>query len=442
MSSLPRNKILVLLPVGVLLINFMLTFKSWAARWSYMAADEDVWVSNAIKFWKAKKGSPIAHVPLFHDIIILFVGGGIFDSQTGYVLWKFLLYLVAITLLFYLLLKVSNVWVAFVLAVYFEWTFYLYDSPTYTILAMVFFLSSLALVLRNQRSTGIAVGILLLGSLVRLELFFFVVTALVLLLLLSRKSVLSMAFLRQLLLPVFLFIVLVYWHGSSVTRFPREYLARGQAAVVAYLVDFLYSQGKFSKYTDISRGNLTSEQIDTVLTEHFGKDAKGLLESSFLDLWKRNPSIMKARYADLLSGLPKALMEPLKIRIPYGNLSPPPIYALTVLILAVAPGLIVVAMRKKWKLTDSSDAVVSFGFSGSTTAGFWTGKEFTAFILCCLTGFIPWFMTYPQPYYLMMAIPLAYSGSALLMIYVIKRFRGLAERSVGHLQNKDREKSL
>jgi hypothetical protein len=72
--------------------------------------------------------------------------------------------------MFFVLSRVSNFWIGLVLTLHFQFTVNTRANPTYTHLAMTFFLAELSLVLWNRKYVGWAFGALLLGAMVRGEL--------------------------------------------------------------------------------------------------------------------------------------------------------------------------------------------------------------------------------------------------------------------------------
>ena len=72
--------------------------------------------------------------------------------------------------MFFVLSGVSNLWIGLVLTLHFQCAVNTRANPTYTHLAMTFFLAELPLVLWNRKYVGWAFGALLLGAMVRGEL--------------------------------------------------------------------------------------------------------------------------------------------------------------------------------------------------------------------------------------------------------------------------------
>jgi len=409
---------MVWLCVLILAVNFFVICRSVGPNVSMKGADESQWVINAVHYWKLGVGSPIGHVPLFHDLIVPFVGGFFVDPETGYAIWKYLLFFVSHLLVFYATSKVSNIWIGLSIAIYFQFTVDPWGDPTYSHLAMTLFLLSVVLVLYNRKLLGGAFGVLLLGSLVRLELLLFAVTAACLLLLFSRKSVLTSAFFKQLALPVILFVGLIYWHGSSLTRFPREYMFRGQQSVVWYVIDFMYNHGYFSQYAVPNRGNIPLDVLDTVLTQQFGKDLKGLNQSSFLEIYHRNPTLIKARYTEMVQQLPSLIASPFIVRIPYGGSSKPFFGILHLSVIAIVPVFFFRFFTRVVPLKGLLGRVLKYLGAVPGITAISPPKEAVLMLLSALAGFLPWLMTSPQPHYVMMALPLQLMIFALLFRWI------------------------
>jgi len=413
-----RLNLWALIAFALVIVNFVLIFVSWKPQWLAMGADEPVWVANAVKYWKT--GSPIGHVPLFHDLIYPFVAGKFVNFDTGYTLWRFSIYLSCVGLMFYVLLRISNVWIAAILTLHFESLFTIYHSPTYLILALAFYLLALALVARTPKLLGVAVGMLLLGSLVRLEVLAFTGAALIMLAVFSRKAMFCRRFFKQLLVPALLFILLIYRHGSSIRTFPRDYVSRGQASAVWYAVEFLHSEGAFRKYTNAGRAAIPQDLIDLVLVEHFGKKQRDLVNSSALELWRRDPTLMEARLRDEFRRLPAMLAEMSAIAPRYGSANIN--VAWKTLGMSFLPCVLaVIWLRKRTRRTARGWIVNLFGFTPVEPNKSLVNPEFLALLLSGFAGFGPWLLTFPESYYMIVGVPVVYGGAALGMRFLTTR---------------------
>ena len=402
--------------------SFICVFWSHQATWHYMGADEDVWVRNAIQHWHQREGSSISHTPLFHDMIVPFVCGFFFSEDVGYVVWRFVLYLFSYVVFFYSIRKLTNTWIALILTLHFMLTIDAPSGATYIYLAMTFYLVSLAVLLHNKKLIGVALGIMLLGSLVRFELLVSVIVAAVLLLIYCRSTVFTVGFLKQLSIPLAIFVGLLYWHGSSVTRFPRDFSSRGQLSVVWYMVDFLYQDGYFAKYTDLGRGSLPLELQDKVLRENFGGSTKELNELTLYELLKRNPKIVAARYADMFHRLPYLIHETLEIRFPWAPNATPTPYGLVVFCLAILPaaGLAFLRRLKKGRMSMLATSYHSAFGPFLTNGGF--SRELLIFLVSGLGAFGPWFLTFPHAHYLVLIVPFHYVAFSIVAFFLLEKF--------------------
>lgn len=413
------------LMILVLLANSVVVFYSRSSLIQHKGADEEVWVRNAILSWETKTGSPISHTPFFHDLIIPFVANIFFETQTGYALWKFLLFLLSYFLLFYVLSSVSNLWVALVLTVHFQFGIDAWSGPTYTLLAMVFYLAAAAVLIRNANWLGVSLGFLLLGSLVRFELALFLVTFLTLLVVFCLKNLSWRRLMKQFAIPAVLFLVLIYWHGSSLTRFPREYFYRGNQSVVWYMVDYLYYHGYFAEYTDAGRGFLPLELQDSVLVEHFGKTLQELNNSSLLEMFRLNPTLLKARYSETLQQFPSSIVSPYRIILPCPGSRQPLTYSWQFLAVAALPLLVArFARRSNWSNLNS---MLKRFFPDNEGVSPVKGlpKEFILLVASSLAGFVPWLMTFPQSHYLIMVVPSGYVAVAALINFTTRKITSL-----------------
>ncbi|MCX6170089.1 MAG: hypothetical protein NTX65_12150 [Ignavibacteriales bacterium] len=417
LSKFKKDQAIYLLFISLIVTNFIVFAMSWGIKnFYYMGADEDQWIKYSLYYiGQQHAGSPIYHVPLFCDLIYPFISGIFVNMLTGYLVWKIIIYILASITLFLLLSRVSNIWIGFVLTTYFQYSINTYAIPTYSYLAMLFYLVSLLVIYSRTERSGIAFGLLLLGGLVRFEILIIALAFFICLLISSWKIIFSRKFAKQLIIPVLIFISLIYWHGSSITMLPNDLLHRGQTSVVWYMYDYLYYEGDFKKYTNADRGSITNEDINKVLMENFGKSRTELDNGSFFDLWKANPQLMMARYKKLISELPILLIDPFKLRIPFTELDQ--IHPLLCLLLTIIPALVILLFK-----FIKNVRISNFGWSLQyyiKSQKKYLPKEALILTCCVCFAFIPWMMTKPQAHYLIMALPAFY---ILLSIFLSKIF--------------------
>jgi len=414
-KSKPIHYSLLLLSLLIIFLNAYFVLDSWGRKLLlFMGADEPVWIDNAIKYFHEGKGSPYSHVPLFHDLIIPFVTGMFFSFETGYIVWKILLFVVSSILFFYIIYKISNLWIGFLFTVHYELMLNFVSFPSYSILAMIFFLLALSIIIQNKNNIGIAFGILLIGGLVRLELILFGIIFFILSAVFFYKLVFSKKFIYQVSVPIIIFIALIYWHGSSITSFPKDYLFRGNQSSVWYVIDYMYYKGYFKKYTDAGRGNIPMDVLDKVLEENFGKNLEGLNNSSFIEMYRANPKIIKDRYKKMVGELPGLLASNFFVKIPYKDMRG--LYIDIFFIAGLLPFFLLFFSIKFFKQARTFNIISrynSFITSNKKISG-----VLIIIVLASFAGFIPWMMTKPMEHYTIMALPSFYI-IIVLFLYLI-----------------------
>ncbi|MCX6170075.1 MAG: hypothetical protein NTX65_12080 [Ignavibacteriales bacterium] len=405
-----------LLVIIVLGLNLFLFLSNWGIQNAgNMSANEDGWIKTSLQYiTQSNMGSPIKHSPLFLDLIYPFVSGTFINPQTGFVVWKIILVVISSLLLFLLISKLTNTLFGLLLTLYFQYSIYIYTSPTYSLLALIFYLLALVVLIKNPKYSGLSVGILILGGLVRYELFLFALVFLVLLVIFSREIITEKKFYKQLIVPLLLFIILIYWHNSNIIRFYKDYFTGSQETVVWYTVDFLYDEGAFHKYTNADRKSKTTEDINRVLLDTFGKNQEELVKNSTLvDLFRMNPTVMKKHYETIFSKhLPEGLVQTFLIYNPVSKEKEFRFLALTIFIGFIY--IIFLGFSKLFKKNNKTiiDIIKTIKHDISK---FHLPTEVALLIVSSVIGFIPWLLTMPEPQYLILAIPLIYVSVAIIL---------------------------
>jgi hypothetical protein len=388
-----------------------------------MGADEPVWVDRAIKAFQEGKGSPYAHVPLFHDMIVPFVSGILFSFETGYIIWKVLLFVVSSVLFFYIFSKLSNIWVGLIFTVHYELMANYVAFPTYSVLAMIFFLAAISVIVSNKNNLGLAFGLLMLGGMVRLELTLFGIVFFLLAIVFFTKLVFSKKFLRQISIPIAIFIFLIYWHGSSIISLPKDFMYRGNQSSVWYVIDYMYYEGYFDKYNVPDRGSIPMDVLDKVLVENFGMGLLELDDSSFIEMYKANPKLINARYMKMLTELPDLLTGNFKVQ--FSKDGPPGFYLVRFLIPLILPFLYLLFKMKYSRIKESTN--ISKAYNSFINANKKISGPLIILILSSFAGFIPWMMTKPVEHYTIMILPTFY----IIMIIVVNLVFNLCNRFSG-----------
>jgi len=399
-----RNKYALFL--SLVLAGVFVAVFDYRGAWqdNQMMCDESFYVEMAAKLWDLKFGKaiigekPLDNIgfsPLYRDLMTPFVAV-FFDAQTGFKIWKFSLYLCTSLLFFVVISRISNDWIGFVCAIHFTLGHALYGSGTYTVLVITFILVGMFFLQRRGNYLGISIGVLGLGALVRPELMSITFILLLLVIIFSRAFILSRRFVFQVTPFVLAFIVLLYWHDSSVMRIP-ELFSKGTAAIESFLTQSMFENGYFKKYMDApSRNDLSMEVIGKVFKEEFGVEQPRYL--SIPELIKRNPEVMKKHYVWVLNrakgNIPGAFFI-----LEYKDHSS---RWILFLVTALLPCLF-------WKRLRKIKAGVLFTARPS--------KELVFLALAPLSVIVPWIVAAaPEQQYVVMLAPTLYSVLAMLWI--------------------------
>lgn len=425
-KSKPLYYLLLFSSLFLIFLTAFFVLDSWGkTQLLRMGADEPVWVDQALKFYHLGKGSPYAHVPLFHDLIVPFVSGIFFSFETGYIVWKILLFVISSLLFFYVISKISNQWIGLLFTINYELMYNFIAFPTYSILAMIFFLFALSVIIHNKKNIGLAAGILLIGGMVRLELVLFGIVFFTLVTIFCSKLIFTKKFIFQVSIPIIIFISLIYWHGSSITSFPKDYLFRGNQSAVWYVIDYMYYEGYFKKYTDADRGNIPMDILDNVLIENFGMSLDGLDNSSFFEMYNANPKLIKNRYKKLLGELPNLLTGNFVAKVPYRELRG--YYIWKFLFAAFFPFIIVLILLKYFERLRTTTLTTTY--NSFISSNYKISKPFILLVIASFAGFIPWMLTKPLEHYTIMALPSFYILIVLALYYVCAFINKLFLRS-------------
>lgn len=417
----PKRRSLLLTLLSLLLLVAHMVMFTWMDGWanSQFACDEDVWLGNALKAWEAGRGHSIAHVPLYCDLVTTFIVP--FGLETGFKIWRFLLFFSGGVFMLAALARHVRLAVAFPLALHFILLTTPYQGGTYSYVATLFVLAYLHFVARRQ-TTGAALGVLFLGSLVRFELFvMFALAAAVTAV--ARTSLLrSASFWKQAGCALAVFVALLIWHRAAPSQLKDKFLARGGTAVKHFMVDTLYQDGRFERF-GVTRGQVTPEFMDEVFREVFGHPMSELKEFSLPYLYSLNPDFVEHHYRRVFSEASGMLGDTYRVILPRpGSTWRGEVSNRSALIPPLLAGVLLAAVAGKflWPTQRRQKAPVDG-----------PGVSFIAYLLIPYSGFLAWCMTFPFPYYTIIASPTSYIAIGMLL----ERTVALLERSILNRHN-------
>lgn len=265
-------------------------------------ADEPAYIFHAITSWNERQGSSIMFSPFYHDLITPFVAV-FFEQETGFAVWKFVLFYGTSVLVYFVIGGLTRSWVGLIAAIHMNFMIVPIMSGTYLTLALAWMFLALLVLVKRPGAVGLAAGVMLVGLHIRGEFSLILAAFLFLCAVFASRSVFSRRFVMQIIPGVVVFVALVYWHGSTLAEYPRAISLRGSFAYHHQISKTMTEMGYLAKYTDKKWGAVEMEALDKAYLEQFGKTQTEFREQggfNLLEMYAASPDLIREHFRQVL----------------------------------------------------------------------------------------------------------------------------------------------